>query len=76
LIANTVAATGLDSPTSILCLQRPSRRFHVRSAPAASRRALVRARGAGYVAGAMGLQDFRQTLSQAEQRVRQLKVSL
>jgi hypothetical protein len=74
--ANTIAATGLDSPTSILCLQRPSRRFSCTDRATSPRRTLVANARASYVPLAMGLDDFSQKLRQAEQRVRQLKVSL
>ncbi|MGC6486569.1 MAG: hypothetical protein ACON4Z_02915, partial [Planctomycetota bacterium] len=67
------AATGLDSPTSILCLLRPSRLLlFLRSA---SRRWKQR-RAPSNMLGPMGLQEHQDVLKAAEERLQSLKVSL
>jgi hypothetical protein len=70
-------ATGLDSPTSILCLQCPSR------VPFSAVRGRAKIGGAwkttscaAHIRGLMGLSDHEQALRAAEQRVESLKVSL
>jgi len=70
---NTEPATGHDSPTSILCLQCPSRvRLFRRTHP------LTWKTGAGdaQILRRMGLQDHRDELKAAGQRVESIKVSL
>jgi hypothetical protein len=79
-------ATGHDSPTSILCLQCPSRVLSLRAATrrrcrwrtiaAPPVRALDSGRRRGFTSQPMGLNDHRQVLKQAELRVDQIKESL
>ncbi|HEX5054322.1 MAG TPA: hypothetical protein VFZ65_21265 [Planctomycetota bacterium] len=67
-------ATGHDSPTSILCLQRLSRvSFFPR--PIAQQRWTGAANGV-QIDRLMGLNDHRQELKEAEHRVESIKVSL
>jgi hypothetical protein len=68
---NTELATGHDSPTSILCLQCPSRVLLFLPSPA-----WTSARRDAQIRGPMGLNDHRELLQQAEHRVEQVKVSL
>jgi hypothetical protein len=70
---NTEPATGHDSPTSILCLQCPSRvSFSART----TRLAWTTSARGDQILRRMGLSDHQEALKAAEQRVESLKVSL
>ena len=66
-------ATGHDSPTSILCLQCPSRVLFFRTQ--ASRAGLLWA-SVPTCSPLMGLQEHEEVLKAAEERLQSLKVSL
>jgi len=73
-------ATGLDSPTSILCLQRPSQVLFAPRQPrtpgSSATWLLDTGPRTGKIVPSMGLSDHRQSIRQAELRVDQLKASL
>jgi hypothetical protein len=70
---NTEPATGHDSPTSILCLQCPSRVPLFRSLTG---RAWKSPAPIAQILAPMGLNDHKAALQAADERVASLKVSL